>query len=69
MAAKTIVGENVRDYQLIVISIEIVHKILGIAECDPKLMNNPHVAKVSKLAALWNEKFIDLYVSSKEGGI
>ncbi len=67
--ARSIVGRNLPDYQLVVIGIELVHKVFGLLDCNPELANNPHVVKANECAKRWNELFFDCVSLQKSLGI
>ncbi len=60
-----IVNRRFNDYQLISYAIELVHKVMSLADCRPELLKDNHIAKAHEVALKWNERFIDLI--SKEG--
>lgn len=60
---KAIVTKNFSDYQLIAIGIELVHKIICLADCAPELVStNALLSRAYSLANKWNETFFDAYV-------
>lgn len=63
---QAIVNKNVSEFQLVKISIDLVHKVFGLMDCKEDIRNNPHVVKLNELANQWNEMFYNLYIS-KEG--
>jgi len=62
---KGIVNTNVSDYQLISIAIDLVGKVFGLMDCNPELASNPHAAKAMELANKWNDKFIQVYLTTE----
>ncbi len=51
------------EYQLLILGIELVHKILVLKDCSESLANNPHVASACEIANEWNETFIKFFIS------
>lgn len=64
---KTIYNRVSTDYQLIKMGIELAHSVIAISVCDHTMEGNSHFVRAKELAHKWNNTFIDLYVSSKEG--
>lgn len=62
---ESIIGTRQKDFQLIMIGIDLIHNIFSIIDCSPELISNPHVAIAHECAVKWNETFIDLF--TKEG--
>ena len=59
-------SKNNSEYQLIILGIELIHKVFGLQDCNEELASNPHVSKVCEAANKWNDAFIRLIVMSKE---
>lgn len=55
------------DNQLILLGIELVHKVFGLLDCNPELLSNSHAKKALDIAREWNERFYDSIVLTKEG--
>lgn len=49
--------------QLVVTGLQLVHKVFGLIECSPELINNSHAVKANELSKQWNQKYIDLIVA------
>jgi hypothetical protein len=56
------------DYQLIILAIELVHKVFNLRDCNETLAKNPHVIKACEAARNWNELFIQIVISPRKGG-
>lgn len=57
--ARAIVSKTANDFQLINISIDLIHIMLDIMECDPELARHPKVIRLSNHISKWNKLFVE----------
>jgi len=57
--AKPIVSRTANDFQLINISIDLIHIMLDIMESDPELAKHPKVVRLGNHISKWNELFVE----------
>lgn len=56
---------NVTQFQLISVSIELVHHVLAMKDSLPDLIDLPRLDKICNIAEKWNELFVNGCVKSK----
>lgn len=58
------------EYQLILLGIDLVHKVFSLQDCNEQLgelESNPHIVKAYESANKFNDAFVKLIVMSKGG--